>query len=152
MPARVVVVKRARRRPFALLWAAIAWLRSALAALFGRSRAPASSSESAVWLPGPPRIPALRFSGAGDALCTACNLCVEICPSRALSLDSEAPAGHGRPRRFVLQLGACIGCRACAEACPEAALDLIPAPNVAIAGGSGRPVPIDLLAGTGLRQ
>lgn len=147
MPARVVVVKRARRRSFALLWAAFAWLRSALAALVGASETPAPAP--ALEPSGASSIPALRFTGAGEPLCTACNLCVEICPSRALTLESDAPRGEGRLRQFALQLGACIGCGACAEACPEEALGLYPAPAVAIVGGSGQPEPIDLLAGGG---
>ena len=168
MPARVVVVKRARRRSFALLWAAIAWLRSVLAALFGPARpsagdagdapapdaTPGAASGSAAEPFALPRVPVLLFSETGETLCTACNVCVEICPSRALELDATtsaaAPAATSGLRLFVLRLGACIGCGACAEACPEAALGLVPAPAVAIANGLGRPEPIDLLAGAGV--
>lgn len=152
MPARVVVVKRARRRSFALLWAAFAWLRSALAALVAPSGSSVSPPDRMVEWPGASLIPGLRRTEAGDSLCTACNLCVEICPSRALTLESDAPRGQGRPRQFALQLGACIGCGACAQACPEEALGLYSAPAVVIVGGSGRPEPIDLLAGGGGTQ
>ncbi len=143
MPARVVVVKRARRRSFALLWAAPAWIGSVWAAL--RGAIPAPSGVPAGDFPGDSGVPALRFSSDGAHLCSGCDLCVQICPSRALRL--EILPGESRPEvtLFELEVGGCIGCGRCVEDCPEVALCMRGTPAVAIAGRSGRPESVDLL-------
>jgi formate hydrogenlyase subunit 6/NADH:ubiquinone oxidoreductase subunit I len=108
-------------------------------------------------------MPALTFSADGVHRCTGCNLCVEICPSRSLSLlvsDAAGAAGisdaAGAARaaageaglvvsEFALEVGGCIGCGRCVEECPEEALEMHGTPVVAIALRSGGPPPIDLL-------
>jgi len=49
-----------------------------------------------------------------DCLCTACEMCVEVCPVEALSVDDIA--------RVDGEL--CIGCGLCATKCPEGAITL----------------------------
>jgi formate hydrogenlyase subunit 6/NADH:ubiquinone oxidoreductase subunit I len=102
-------------------------------------------------------MPALTFSADGVHRCTGCNLCVEICPSRSLSLlvsdlsdaagAARAAAGEGGlvVREFALEVGGCIGCGRCVEECPEEALEMHGTPVVAIATRPGGPPPIDLL-------
>lgn len=49
----------------------------------------------------------------GD-LCTACGLCVERCPSGALTEDAAS--------RLAVNLDRCFGCGVCATGCPEGAI------------------------------
>jgi formate hydrogenlyase subunit 6/NADH:ubiquinone oxidoreductase subunit I len=90
-------------------------------------------------------IPALWFSASGSHRCTGCDLCVQICPSRALRLATSPSEGSFDLTRFELEVGGCIGCGRCVEECPEEALLMRATPSVAIAQRSGRPEPIDLL-------
>jgi len=137
MPAGVVVVKRTRRRTFALVWAVLAWMRSFAASLRGTPEAPTPRIASIV---GEARFPALAPNGVGATRCTACGECEPVCPSRCLSVTAD---GDG-PGRFTLDPGACIGCRRCVERCPEAALVDRAAPAFVSTGPQGVE-PIDLL-------
>lgn len=56
-------------------------------------------------------------------LCTACGLCVDVCPMKAISLEEVA---FSDPEK-------CIGCGLCISSCPEEALSLVkrsPLPEV----------------------
>lgn len=55
------------------------------------------------------------------ANCTGCGACVPVCPVRAISLESEFPAGRGR-KTAVIATARCTGCRLCVPACPRGAL------------------------------
>ena len=46
--------------------------------------------------------------------CTACGLCEDRCPSKAITIDDVA----------VVDLSRCIGCGLCASACPTDAIAL----------------------------
>jgi len=146
MPVGVTVVKRARRRSFALLLAAPAWIGSVWAAL--RTSQSEPLRPVAGDFPGDAGMPVLVFSADGVHRCTGCNLCVEICPSRALRLlvsgDGAGQAGLD-VTGFELAVGGCIGCGRCAEECPEGALEMSGTPSVAIALRSGCPLAVDLL-------
>lgn len=168
MPSQVVIVKRVRRRSFAMLLAIPGWLRAAWSAVRGESpgvRGALGVSEAD--LPREIGVPNLRVKGEGAGesegahACTACGICLDVCPSAALELEAH-PAAPGPPlvsatartdsapadlMGFALDLGRCIACGRCAEACPEQALGLAPMPAVALVGRSGRPLPIDLLEG-----
>lgn len=147
MPAGVVVVKRARRRAFAILWAVPAWLHSIVSSLRrGDGEAQSFLTGDAV---EEVQFPVLLLAPADDGLaasrrskCNGCGDCVAVCPSRSLVLA----ASDGRPTRFELDPGACIGCGRCVEICPEAALGAMGAEPVLMTNGAGRVVPIDLLA------
>ena len=52
------------------------------------------------------------FIAVGD--CTACGLCEDRCPSKAITIDDVA----------VVDLSRCIGCGLCASACPTDAIAL----------------------------
>ena len=52
---------------------------------------------------------------------TACDVCAQTCPTRALSLGG----GLGSTE-LVLDPAACTGCGVCVETCPESVLDVVP--------------------------
>lgn len=143
MPAGVVVVKRARRRSFALLWAAVAWAASVASSLRGRASGGVGEglSEPAGAI-GVASFPALRQEPVGSTRCTACGECVEVCPADCLAVAGA----EERPLRFTFDPGACIGCGRCIERCPEAALVPAPVPPF-LPVAATRLSPMDLLAG-----
>jgi len=84
-----------------------------------------------------PDLPSLPMGAiqANDS-CTACNECVEQCPTQALSLK---PFGANAVLEF--RPDACIGCRQCIERCPEDALEALPGISLpAIAAQRSRPL------------
>jgi len=70
-----------------------------------------------------PSMPGLPLGAIqADARCTACNQCVEQCPTQALSIRE-----FGTSKVLEFQPGACMVCRHCIALCPEYALELLPA-------------------------
>jgi uncharacterized protein (DUF362 family)/Pyruvate/2-oxoacid:ferredoxin oxidoreductase delta subunit len=65
------------------------------------------------------------------AMCIRCDRCVEICPPKALSKESE---------ELVFDYKKCIRCFCCQEICPEGAIFLKPGWALKIAGGTWRVV------------
>ncbi len=55
------------------------------------------------------------YSSINTDDCTACGLCEDRCPAKAISIDDVA----------VVDLSLCIGCGLCASACPTDAITLI---------------------------
>ncbi len=132
MGSEVVVVKRNRRRAFALLWAVPAWLRGiAVGArtLLDAKETAASVTRNASDGNGHGQydasltVPMLFLNAEGQHACTGCQRCAEVCPSRCLEIagTSESVGGQG-VERFVLDLTRCIGCGDCVAVCPESAL------------------------------
>ncbi|MAG34409.1 MAG: hypothetical protein CL908_26330 [Deltaproteobacteria bacterium] len=165
MPAEVVVVKRSRHRAFAVLRLAPAWLRSLWIAAW-RNRGKALEADpfpllAADSLPRLTRRPEVVFSHEGVHRCVGCNLCVRVCPSRCLVLETtptDGPAdGRGgeahdvRVSGFGLLGERCIGCGVCARACPEDALEMRPVAAAALAPLSFHAVETDLLSTEGAR-
>jgi Pyruvate/2-oxoacid:ferredoxin oxidoreductase delta subunit len=65
------------------------------------------------------------FAPTWDAeLCTACETCVERCPTEAISMGEE-DVPEVNPDR-------CIGCGVCATGCPEEAIELVERPGVPV--------------------
>jgi len=56
-----------------------------------------------------------------DARCTACNQCVEQCPTAALGIRE-----FGLNRILEFRPGSCTGCQRCVSLCPEHALESLP--------------------------
>jgi ferredoxin len=152
MPGQVIVVKRSRRSLFAVPRASLDWLRSVWAVFF-RTSAPDTEvvrKGSTSLLPtGAPLFPQLVRDENGSHRCVGCDLCVRVCPSRCLVLETEGEGAARRVLRFDLIGAACVGCEICSEACPEEAIEMAAAARVELAGISGRPVATDLLATRG---
>lgn len=70
-----------------------------------------------------PNMPSLPLGAIQvNANCTACNECVEQCPTGALELKE-----FGTNRVLEFSPDACIGCRQCVGRCPEHAVEALPA-------------------------
>jgi len=70
-----------------------------------------------------PNMPSLPLGAIqADANCTACNECVEQCPTHALELKD-----FGINRVLEFRPDACIGCQQCVDVCPEHAIEALPA-------------------------
>lgn len=70
-----------------------------------------------------PNMPSLPLGAIqADASCTACNKCVEQCPTHALELKE-----FGTNRVLEFRPDACTDCRQCVGICPEHALEALPA-------------------------
>lgn len=55
------------------------------------------------------------------AECTACGLCIEVCPDAVLIKGDDVLVGRGTPL-FDPSLGSCTACDLCVEACADGAL------------------------------
>lgn len=55
--------------------------------------------------------------------CKGCELCVEACPKRLLSMSSSLNSAGAHFTRVISQNG-CIGCLHCAFICPDAAIEI----------------------------
>ena len=59
--------------------------------------------------------------------CTACSLCVRICPNNAITMTHKKDEkGKRVPDKFVVDVGLCIYCGLCQEVCPFGAIRLVP--------------------------
>ena len=88
----------------------------------------AQAAEAAIHVPDGP---ALQLTAQG---CTACGVCVQACPERALSIEiAAADDGAADPQaadRFPpgaettlwMRASSCSGCRRCVDVCPAGAL------------------------------
>lgn len=137
MPAGVVVVKRARRRSFALLWAALAWMRSVASGLRRSETAGPALARGEARVP---LFPALApFEGAGPEA-EALRACLEACPDDCLSMTCEA----GRVTRLRFDPGRCTGCGGSVARWGHGLFVSTPAPTV-FATVQGRVPVVDLL-------
>jgi len=84
-----------------------------------------------------PAMPSLPLGAIqADASCTACNTCVEQCPTQALSIRE-----FGSNAILEFQPDTCIGCEHCIAVCPEHALEQLPGISLpALLTGRSRPL------------
>ncbi|OGT29644.1 MAG: NADH-quinone oxidoreductase subunit I [Gammaproteobacteria bacterium RBG_16_51_14] len=62
---------------------------------------------------------ALRRYPNGEERCIACKLCEAVCPTLAITIESEQRAdGSRRTTRYDIDLTKCIFCGFCEESCP----------------------------------
>jgi ferredoxin len=134
MPAQIVVVKRSRRRAFAILRGAPAWWRAVFSnTRFARREAVKIPLEDFEAFADAKLLACERASGlrlprlignADLSQCGVCSRCVEICPSAALDLQRPTLPRAVSPSRFELDPGRCIGCGDCARVCPAGLLEM----------------------------
>lgn len=61
----------------------------------------------------------------GKTKCVACGLCMIVCPSRCIYIETgEDEEGRRVPLRYELDASRCIYCGYCEEACPVGAIFL----------------------------
>ena len=140
MPAGVVVVKRARRRSFALLWAALAWLRSVVSGL----RRGTSSGPAPDVLVRQTLFPALAPFADAAPTASIVRACLEACPDECLSMVADGD----RVTRLRFDPGRCTGCGRSVEEWGQGVFVATVAPPV-LATEHGRVPAIDLLGATG---
>ena len=62
---------------------------------------------------------ALRRYPNGEERCIACKLCEAVCPTKAITIESEQrDDGSRRTTRYDIDLTKCIFCGFCEESCP----------------------------------
>ena len=150
MPAGVIVVKQSQRRLFAGPRALPSWLRSfwlARSRLSERELDADSSSASLRARGGDsrPRVPRLDLEASGAHRCNGCGICVRVCPSRCLRVETEGKGALLAVTAFEIARSSCIGCGICLEVCPENAIEMSLGLEVELATGAGRPLVADLL-------
>ena len=77
--------------------------------------------------PGCRTEPRLTTREDGSIRCSACMLCVTVCPSACIEIRAEEVADseiEKRARSFQIDMSRCILCGMCAEACPCDAIRL----------------------------
>ena len=155
MSTQVIVVKRSRRRLFSIPRAVPGLIRAIWAARPGGARQAhievgRSESSRGDAAGSTMRFPRLDFDSSGQHRCVACDLCVQICPSRCLKMESEelaaAAVGSLRVTRFELARASCISCGACRDECPENAIEMTFDDPVSGWAEVGRGSTIDLLS------
>jgi len=66
-----------------------------------------------------------NFIARVEANCSGCGLCVNACPVRIITLESEQKGGFGK-KRAVIDEEFCLGCGVCARNCRIGALTMQP--------------------------
>jgi len=56
--------------------------------------------------------------------CKACGLCINVCPTKAISYRTEKFNDKG-VRPAIVDKKKCIGCRQCYLVCPEVAIEIV---------------------------
>jgi 2-oxoglutarate ferredoxin oxidoreductase subunit delta len=56
------------------------------------------------------------------ALCKACELCISVCPDKAIQLSEGINYKGYHPAEFINER--CKGCALCALVCPEVAIEV----------------------------
>ncbi len=59
-----------------------------------------------------------------DASCIRCGRCVNICPAKALTMESSEAAGSKYKKHVVADYSKCIRCYCCHEMCPADAIKI----------------------------
>jgi len=77
--------------------------------------------------PSPPASPERAKSAApevvfAEALCKGCELCVSICPTKVLKLDTGRVNVRGYFPAIIYNLAGCSGCGSCAKICPDSVI------------------------------
>ncbi|HZL45440.1 MAG TPA: 4Fe-4S dicluster domain-containing protein [Opitutaceae bacterium] len=57
-----------------------------------------------------------------EDLCKGCELCVTVCPTKILKLDTTRVNIRGYFPAIVYNLAECSGCGSCAKMCPDSVI------------------------------
>jgi 2-oxoglutarate ferredoxin oxidoreductase subunit delta len=57
-----------------------------------------------------------------EDLCKGCELCITICPTKILKLDTTRVNSRGYHPAIVYNLMECSGCASCAKICPDSVI------------------------------
>jgi 2-oxoglutarate ferredoxin oxidoreductase subunit delta len=77
--------------------------------------------------PSPPASPDKQKSALPEVifaenLCKGCELCVTVCPTKILKLDTTRVNIRGYNPAIVYNLAECSGCGSCAKICPDSVI------------------------------
>ncbi|MCO4754742.1 MAG: 4Fe-4S binding protein [Bacteriovoracaceae bacterium] len=77
------------------------------------------------------KLPRLKVNDNGVSECVSCNLCAEICPTKAISVEVESKiqmpttlTSGPAPKSFKINEGLCLECSLCEEVCPVDAISV----------------------------
>jgi 2-oxoglutarate ferredoxin oxidoreductase subunit delta len=57
-----------------------------------------------------------------EDMCKGCELCITVCPTMVLKLDTSRVNARGYNPAIVYNLMLCSGCGACAKICPDSVI------------------------------
>lgn len=57
-----------------------------------------------------------------ESLCKGCELCITVCPTKILKLDTSRVNVRGYNPAIVYNLTLCSGCGSCAKMCPDSVI------------------------------
>ena len=57
-----------------------------------------------------------------EDLCKGCELCISVCPTKILKLDTTRVNSRGYYPAIIYNLMECSGCASCAKMCPDSVI------------------------------
>jgi 2-oxoglutarate ferredoxin oxidoreductase subunit delta len=57
-----------------------------------------------------------------ENMCKGCELCVTVCPTKILKLDTSRVNARGYFPAIVYNITLCSGCGSCAKICPDSVI------------------------------
>ena len=57
-----------------------------------------------------------------EDLCKSCELCLSVCPTKVLKIDTSRVNAFGYFPAVIVNLGGCSGCGSCAKICPDSVI------------------------------
>lgn len=68
-----------------------------------------------------PPLPEVIFA---EDLCKGCELCLSVCPTKILKLDTSRVNARGFFPAMVYNITLCSGCGSCARFCPDSVISV----------------------------
>lgn len=59
-----------------------------------------------------------------EDFCKSCELCVSVCPTKILAIDTERINSKGDNPIYVTDMDKCIACANCARVCPDLVFEI----------------------------